>query len=111
MDFNAYQALAERTMNPSLDRQQRLANTALGLAGEAGETADLIKKHLFHGHPLDEAKLKAELGDILWYLATMANTLGVSLEEVADGNIAKLKARYPEGFDRVRSLDRGDEGA
>ncbi len=109
MDMNAYQALAERTMNQDLERGRRLANGALGLAGEAGEAADLIKKHLFHGHELNEAKLKSELGDILWYVATMARTMGLDLSEVAEQNVAKLKARYPEGFSSERSIHRPPE--
>ena len=108
MDMDDYQALAERTANRDLDKGHRLANGALGLAGEAGEAADLIKKHLFHDHPLDEARLKSELGDILWYVATLSGTLGLSLGEVARHNVAKLRARYPEGFSSERSLGRSE---
>lgn len=108
MDMNDYQALAERTANQDLDKGLRLANGALGLAGEAGEAADLIKKHLFHDHPLDEARLKSELGDILWYVATLSHTLGLSLGDVAQHNVDKLKARYPEGFSAQRSKNRSE---
>jgi NTP pyrophosphatase (non-canonical NTP hydrolase) len=106
MKMNTYQELALRTCNPSLDARQRLTNGALGLAGESGEAADLIKKHLFHGHALEEEKLKKELGDVLWYVALLADALGLGLEEVAQRNVDKLRARYPEGFDAARSQRR-----
>ncbi|MEL6177405.1 MAG: nucleoside triphosphate pyrophosphohydrolase family protein [Myxococcota bacterium] len=83
-----------------------LANGALGLAGEAGEAADLIKKHLFHDHPLDRDKLRDELGDVLWYVATLARTLDLDLAQVAQRNIDKLRIRYPEGFSAERSRNR-----
>ena len=65
MDLDAYQKLAARTMGPRTPEQQ-LANAALGLAGEAGEVADTLKKHLFHARPLDREAVVKELGDCLW---------------------------------------------
>ena len=106
MDMNEYQDLALRTANARLDDKQMLANWALGLSGEAGETADLIKKHLFHGHPLDKDKIKSELGDIMWYIATMSRSLGMDMNEIAEHNVDKLRARYPEGFSETRSRER-----
>lgn len=79
---------------------------ALGLTGEAGEAADLIKKVFGHGHSLDRDKLLLELGDVLWYVAALAKTAGSSLEEVADLNIGKLRARYPDGFSTEHSVNR-----
>ena len=109
MEMNEYQGLAQRTANTDLDKGQRLANGALGLAGEAGEAADLIKKHLYHGHGLNTEKLKSELGDILWYVATLSRTLGLDLDEIATQNVAKLRARYPEGFSSEHSINRVGE--
>lgn len=83
-----------------------LAWNALGVAGEAGEVADLIKKHIGHGHALDRAKLTRELGDVLWYVAALAHDIGVDLSEVAAVNVEKLKARYPDGWDPARSQNR-----
>lgn len=80
------------------DNVKRMTLSALGLAGETGEYVDIIKKHLFHGKPLDRDHALAELGDVLWYLMYAADTLGSSLEEVATINDAKLAARYPTGF-------------
>lgn len=72
--------------------------SALGLAGEAGEVVDLLKKVWYHGKTLDKQALKLELGDCLFYLADLARQHDISLQEVADGNVDKLNARYPTGF-------------
>ena len=108
MDLSTYQKLAARTLGPR-SREEQLSNAALGLAGEAGETADMVKKHLFHEHPLDHDAIVKELGDCLWYVAAMATTLGVSLDEVGERNIEKLRRRYPDGFSAERSLNRVGE--
>lgn len=82
----------------------------MGLAGEAGEVVDLLKKHLYHGKPLDREKLKLELGDTLWYLADVARQHGILLSEVRDGNVAKLGARFPKGhFTPQDAAKRADE--
>jgi NTP pyrophosphatase (non-canonical NTP hydrolase) len=75
-----------------------LVKNALGLAGETGELIELIKKHRYHGKSLDREKLKSELGDILWYLTDIATECGLSLVDVAQSNVYKLEARYPNGF-------------
>ena len=81
----------------------------MGLNGEAGEVIDHVKKVCFQGHELDREHLIEELGDTAWYLAVCAEALGVTLEEVLNRNIAKLKARYPDGFDKARSVNREEE--
>jgi len=106
MTINEYQQLAMTTLNPTLDTRDVLINGVMGLCGEAGEAIDLVKKHLAQGHPLDREALIGELGDVAWYIAETAHALGVPLEEVLARNIAKLKARYPEGFDSERSVNR-----
>ena len=108
MTVNEYQKLAMVTLNPALDRKDVLINGVMGLCGESGEAIDIVKKHLHQGHALDREKLIKELGDIAWYLAETAFALDVDLDEVFEGNIAKLKARYPEGFDTQRSVHRTD---
>ena len=77
---------------------ERLMIAALGLAGEAGEVADLIKKRFEQDRPFQRSDLVKELGDCLWYLVRVATLQGITLQEIADANIAKLKARYPDGF-------------
>ena len=96
-----YQAAALRTASPAslATPDTALTNAALGLCGEAGEFAELVKKHLFHGHPIDQDKMVKEIGDVLWYVAFAARAVGVSLDEVAERNVAKLRARYPEQFE------------
>lgn len=103
MNFNEYQKLALRTANKDKDL---VINAALGLAGESGEVADLIKKHLFQGHELNKEKIVDELGDILWYIAIMAEGLGVEMEVIPTHNIDKLRKRYPNGFEAERSINR-----
>ncbi|MBQ3761070.1 MAG: nucleoside triphosphate pyrophosphohydrolase family protein [Clostridia bacterium] len=106
MTINEYQMLAMTTANKELSSTQMLENGVMGLCGEAGEAIDLVKKHLFHGHELKRDELIKELGDVAWYLAESCAALGVELEEVLTLNIEKLKKRYPEGFDKQRSINR-----
>ncbi|MBQ3002795.1 MAG: nucleoside triphosphate pyrophosphohydrolase family protein [Clostridia bacterium] len=106
MTINEYQTLAMTTLNPALSRKDILINGVMGLCGEAGEAIDIVKKHLAQGHALDREKLIGELGDVAWYLAETAMALDISLEEVLQRNIDKLKRRYPEGFDTKKSINR-----
>lgn len=106
MTINEYQALAMTTLNPELSRKDVLINSVMGLCGESGEAIDIVKKWLAQGHPLDKAHLAKELGDIAWYLAEAATALDIPLEDILQANIHKLKARYPEGFSRERSITR-----
>lgn len=107
MELDEYQETAKRTAPPPT--AEVLAILTLGLAGEAGEVADLVKKHLGHGHEWDHDRVKKELGDVLWYVAVLANHCHMTLEEIAYANIEKLKLRYPEGFSEERSRNRGDK--
>ena len=106
MTINEYQQLAMRTLNPNLDKKDILINSVMGLCGESGEAIDIVKKWLAQGHELNKEKLVKELGDIAWYLAEAATALDVPLEQIFQGNIEKLKERYPEGFDEDRSVNR-----
>ena len=106
MTGKEYQSLALCTLNPALSKQDVLINAVMGLCGESGEAIDIVKKHLHQGHALDREKLIKELGDIAWYLAEAAHALGTDLDAVFEGNIAKLKQRYPDGFDAEKSIHR-----
>ena len=75
-----------------------LVNGAMGLCGESGEVADLLKKHIFHGEDLNLDNLKKELGDVCWYLCLACNALNVPLDEIIEKNIEKLRVRHPHGF-------------
>ena len=111
MTINEYQKEAMRSANPQSlnDQAQGLSNTALGLCGESGEVADMIKKHLHQGHDLDKEHMVKELGDVAWYLALGATIIGYDLEDILQMNIDKLRTRYPEGFDARRSQHRKND--
>lgn len=109
MTINEYQRLAMTTLNPTLSKKDVLINGVMGLCGESGEAIDLVKKHLAQGHELDREKLIKELGDVAWYLAETAYALDCDLETVLQGNINKLKARYPDGFQIRDSIERKEE--
>lgn len=100
-----YQYLAGRTRNYG-DPKGELANYGLGLTGEAGEVSDIVKKAVFHGHDLDKEDIEKELGDVLWYIANIANVLDLDLNVIAKKNIDKLSKRYPQGFSQNDSINR-----
>ena len=106
MEFDDYERAAARTINAGLTDDARLMDAAAGLAEEAGETLGLVRKHMYAGHPLDKDRLRIELGDVLWCLAITARSAGLTLEEVALGNVAKLERRYPQGFSTEASRAR-----
>ena len=103
-----YQTLAMRTATNDILESKYLCleNAALGLCGESGEFADIIKKVHFQGHELNEEHLAKELGDILWYIALACEGMGWTLEYIMELNIDKLLKRYPIEFDTERSIHR-----
>lgn len=76
-----------------------ILNACLGLSGEVGEFNDMIKKWIFHEKDLDKEHLKKEIGDVMWYVAMICESVGFDIDGVLQTNVDKLKARYPEGFD------------
>lgn len=108
MSPNEYQQLANRTLIDTPDFQitpehVMIVWNALGLAGEAGEVSDLIKKGIFHQQGIDKEKIKKELGDVLWYLVALCTEFELTLDEVMHQNIDKLKARFPDGYSPDRT--------
>jgi NTP pyrophosphatase (non-canonical NTP hydrolase) len=102
MEFNEYSKRAAVTDTyAAKKRMDRLIYSALGLAGEAGEFSEKIKKVLRDENgaiiSVRRAKLRDELGDVLWYLAKAARELGISLEEVARANLRKIYSRKKRG--------------
>lgn len=87
----------------------RLLHAMIGLCTEGGEIQDQIKKHIFYGKDIDKVNLVEELGDLMWYVAIAADTLGVSLEEIMERNNAKLEARYGKVFTEQAALVRNLE--
>ena len=109
MTINEYQIAALRTaQTDKLSASDLLINSALGLCGESGEVADIVKKFRFQGHDLDFDHIAKELGDVAWYLAVGAYAIGFDLESIFRMNKEKLKARYPDGFSTDRSLHRAE---
>ncbi|MCY8197906.1 nucleoside triphosphate pyrophosphohydrolase family protein [Bacillus spizizenii] len=120
MDIKRFQELSQRTM-PTIGSQVNVegdevtmtkhlitANYAMGLAGEAGEVTDLIKKSVFHGHSLDKQEAEKEIGDVMHYVAGLATLLGLDMETILDKNIKKLQKRFPNGFNSADSVKRAD---
>jgi NTP pyrophosphatase (non-canonical NTP hydrolase) len=110
MENTDYQREAQRTATPNLALHEALTIGGLGIAGEAGEVADHIKKIVFHHHDLNREKLAEEMGDVLWYIALVCTALDISLGDVMEANIAKLRARYPDGWSAERSRTRAEYG-
>ena len=121
MTGNAYQRHAMRTndemstarLELSIDMNSKydmggIVMATMGLSGEVGELNDMIKKWIFHKSDMDITHAKKELGDIMWYIACMAESFGWSLDEIMQMNIDKLKARYPDGFNIDRANHRNE---
>lgn len=109
MTINEYQTAALRTaQTEELAHIELVMNASLGLCGESGEVADIVKKFRFQGHDLDFEHIAKELGDVAWYLAVGAYAIGYDLETILQMNVDKLKARYPDGFSADRSLHRAE---
>ena len=98
--FELYQAEAVKTMGAHWnDFDDGLMYGALGLCGEAGEIAEHVKKYLSKSRALPEKdELRKEIGDVLWYLASLSKHLGLTLAECAEHNIIKLRKRHGETF-------------
>ena len=100
MKVNEYQELAMTTLNPELNKKEVLINSVMGLCGESGEAIDIVKKWLAQGHELDKEHLAKEFGDIAWYLAEAATALDMSLEDIFQANIDKLKKKIIDSIKR-----------
>lgn len=112
MDLEKYRVLRKRTEDPEQTMKEKLGNYALGLNGESGEVGDIIKKIVYHGHPITDevlAKIEKELGDVAWYYFGLIDLLGLGVPDILHGNIEKLKERYPEGFSSEDSMNRDEE--
>ena len=100
MNFHEYQVAARETAQyPDMGRN--FYYPTLGLAGESGEVAEKIKKLMRDGDGVltqdRREALRKELGDVLWYVAALCSELGLSMQDVAEHNIAKLRDRRARG--------------
>lgn len=108
MKINEYQELAARTINKKLYKDEMEMHALHGMTGELGEINSIYQKY-YQGHEIDEEHLKKELGDLLWFVAEYCTSMDWNLEDIAKMNIEKLKKRYPDGFEKEKSLNR-EEG-
>ena len=106
MNLKEFQEKSKRTINEELSKEQQLTNMIFGIIGEVGELTDIIKKNKFQGHDLDKDKLTEEIGDVMFYVANLCNVLDFELEELIAKNVLKLIKRYPNGFEKERSINR-----
>jgi NTP pyrophosphatase (non-canonical NTP hydrolase) len=86
-----------------------LLTASFGLSAEQGEFGEICKKILWQGKPLNADNIyhmKRELGDVFWYLSLACTALNTTLDEILKMNIEKLSARYPDGFEILKSEER-----
>lgn len=103
-----YQQLTART-EKSLEWEGRLQHALLGITSEAGEIADTIKKCVIYEQPLDRMNIAEEIGDIMWYIALLANACDLDLGVCMEQNIKKLQKRYPEKYTDAAAAARADK--
>ena len=108
MEIKEFQDISFRTMPKNLWFPDILVNMCMGISGESGEVIDLFKKHLFQGHSLDKKKVAEEIGDLMFYIVNLCTLLDLDMRVVLQGNVDKLKKRYPNGFEVEKSINRGD---
>ena len=93
----------------SNEKNIQLLHAAMGISTELGEFSDNLKKYLFYGSKLNIVNAREELGDIMWYIALACRSLDVSLEDICEKNINKLKIRYPDKFTNESAENRNIE--
>ena len=105
MKASLYQSLAARTINHNITREEQEKHALHGMVGEIGELHSIYQK-VYQGHDFFEEHAKKELGDLLWFVAEYCTANGWELGDIMDMNIQKLKARFPDGFEKEKSLHR-----
>lgn len=106
--------LVDRTCKDGADihldhGNNHLVHMALGIAGEAGELVDVIKKATIYNRTLDRKNIIEELGDLEWYMQGLRSWLGVTREQVLQYNIEKLNLRYPQRYTDQAAQERADK--
>lgn len=89
--------------------QCELLHAAIGIAGEAGELLDAVRKHVFDGQPLDRENVIEELGDLCFYMEAAMQVIGVTREEIEQRNMTKLSKRYEGGYSDQQAQERKDK--
>jgi NTP pyrophosphatase (non-canonical NTP hydrolase) len=93
-------------LNPS---QAELLHAAIGIAGEAGELLNAVRKHVFDGQPLDEDNVIEELGDLCFYLEAASQAIKMKRGDIEELNMAKLFERYKDGYSDQQAVTRADK--
>ena len=93
MELDYYQTQAENSRLPTVDLEYLL----MGFIGEVGEVYSLLAKNIRDETDFEQEKIKKELGDCLWFIATICNDFGLSLDDVAKANLDKLLSRKIRG--------------
>lgn len=106
MEIKEYQEQSNRTMASLETPLQDDLHMILGMQTEVAEIADAYKKHMAYGKELDLINVREEVGDVMWYIANLCNLHGWDLREIMQTNINKLKARYPNKFDKNLAKNR-----
>lgn len=114
MTFFEYQQAVQKTESVISDFvgkngqvvSSRVLHGVIGISTESGELLDAIKKQLFYGKNLDLHNVKEELGDLMWYIATVCNALEFDFSDILQININKLSARYNGQFNASSALNR-----
>ena len=90
--------------------QLNVLHMAIGISGESGELLDAVKKHVIYQKPLDVENVKEELGDLLFYISNLMQSVGLSFAEVLQHNIDKLSVRYASGkYSNQQAQERADK--
>ena len=89
--------------------QCELLHAAIGIAGEAGELLDAVRKHVFDGQPLDRDNVIEELGDLCFYLEAAMMNIGIMRPLLQELNMAKLSKRYEGGYTDQQAHERKDK--
>lgn len=98
IEFNQYQEFVKSMK--VYPEKHAIVYPALGIAGEGGEIAEKVKKWLRGDRELDKTEVAKELGDVCWYIASMADDLGFTLEQVIQMNVEKLTSRKERGVQK-----------
>lgn len=95
--------LSVRLQNPDI---VRLLHAAMGMATEAAELIDILKKHIFYGKPLDMVNAAEEVGDNQWYVGLAIDVMHSTMNDILTMNIEKLRLRYPDKFSEYDAMSR-----
>ena len=107
LTLDEYQLLSSRTIGTDFTPIMMAGHALHGMVSEIGELHGLYQK-AYQGHPMDDEHVMKEVGDVLWFLAEYCTGRGWHLGDIAMKNVNKLKARYPDGFEAEKSLNRKD---